>query len=73
MGERLIYLQPIMENLIKCMEDLCQIYHHVISIMTAQFPEDVFNQFVITTFEDNAFKIRGEINYEALKVIIKRL
>nr|XP_050851883.1 uncharacterized protein LOC127064609 isoform X5 [Vespula vulgaris] len=67
MGERLIYLQPIMENLIKCMEDLCQIYHHIICIMTAQFPKHVFNQFVITTFEDNAFKIHGEINYEALK------
>ncbi|KAK2583880.1 hypothetical protein KPH14_001154 [Odynerus spinipes] len=37
MGEKLIYLQPIMENLVKS-----------------------------TTFEDNAFKIRGEINYEAL-------
>ncbi|KAL2712536.1 uncharacterized protein V1478_018059 [Vespula squamosa] len=67
MGERLIYLQPIMENLIKCMEDLCQIYHHIICIMTTQFPKYVFNQIIITTFEDNAFKIRGEINYEALK------
>ncbi|XP_046821775.1 uncharacterized protein LOC124425465 [Vespa crabro] len=67
MGERLIYLQPIMENLIKSMEDLCQIYHHIISIMTAQYPKHILNQFIITTFEDNAFKIRGEINYETLK------
>ncbi|KAI4504383.1 hypothetical protein M0802_000854 [Mischocyttarus mexicanus] len=67
MGERLTYLQPIMENLIKCLEDICQIYHYIISIMIEKFPKHLFNQVVRTTFEDNVFKIRGEINYEALK------
>ncbi|XP_014604022.1 PREDICTED: uncharacterized protein LOC106786775 [Polistes canadensis] len=67
MGERLTYLQPIMENLIKCLEDICQIYHYIISIMISKFPKHLSNQIIRTTFEDNVFKIHGEINYEALK------
>lgn len=64
--EKLIYLQPIMENLIKYLEMASQIYHHIISIIKVQLPKDNFEQFVITTFEGNTFRIRGEVNYETL-------
>ncbi|XP_054000723.1 uncharacterized protein LOC128888101 isoform X1 [Hylaeus anthracinus] len=64
---RLKYLQPITENLVKCLEHASRTYYHVSLILTKILPINVFHEDLLTRFEIESFEIRGEINYQKLK------
>ncbi|XP_076170405.1 uncharacterized protein LOC143148213 [Ptiloglossa arizonensis] len=66
-ADRLKYLQPITENLVKCLEHASCTYYHVSLILKKLLPMNVFHEDLLTRFEIKSFGIRGEINYQKLK------
>ncbi|XP_076624918.1 uncharacterized protein LOC143343669 isoform X2 [Colletes latitarsis] len=66
-ASRLNYLQPIMENLVKCLEHSSYTYYCISLILTKLLPINVIQEDLLTRFEIGSFEIRGEINYQKLK------
>ncbi|XP_043250205.1 uncharacterized protein LOC122396131 isoform X2 [Colletes gigas] len=66
-ASRLNYLQPIMENLVKCLEHSSYTYYRVSLILAKLLPINVIEEDLLTRFEIESFEIRGEINYQKLK------
>lgn len=70
LGEKLQYLQPLMETLLMFMEHISCIYYQCSLSIVKLLPPDVLNEELFTKFECSSFWISGEINYQVLKVSI---
>ncbi|XP_031832053.1 uncharacterized protein LOC116426763 isoform X2 [Nomia melanderi] len=66
-ADRVKYLQPIMENVVTCLEHVSIIYYQISLILIKLLPINVPHEDLLTRFESASFKIRGEINYEKLQ------
>ena len=66
-ADRLKYLQPITENVVKYLEHASHTYYHVSVILTKLLPADALQEDPLTRFENGSFQMRGEVNYQKLK------
>ena len=66
-ADRLKYLQPITENVVKYLEHASHTYYHVSLILTKLLPADALRDDPLTRFENGSFELRGEVNYQKLK------
>ncbi|CAL7938887.1 unnamed protein product [Xylocopa violacea] len=66
---RLKYLQPLMEDLVKCLERISFAYYCVSLILIRLLPVGSYKEDLLTRFEDSSFQIYGEINYQKLKTL----
>ncbi|XP_076761480.1 uncharacterized protein LOC143429675 [Xylocopa sonorina] len=66
---RLKYLQPLMEDLVKCLESISFAYYHVSLILLRLLPIDNCKEDLLTRLEDSSFRIYGEVNYQKLKTL----
>ncbi|XP_076294531.1 uncharacterized protein LOC143215845 [Lasioglossum baleicum] len=66
-ADSLKYLQPIMENVVTCLEHISSTYYQISLILIKLLPKNVPSNNLLTTFENVLFKIHGEINYQKLQ------
>ncbi|XP_076644242.1 uncharacterized protein LOC143354221 [Halictus rubicundus] len=66
-ADGLKYLQPIMENVVTCLEHISSTYYQISLILIKLLPKNVPSNNLLTTFESGLFKIHGEINYQKLQ------
>lgn len=68
LGEKLQYLQPLTEALLRFMENISHIHYECSLLIAKLMPSDIVNGELFTKFEHNTFCTFGEINYQVLKV-----
>ncbi|XP_043282645.1 uncharacterized protein [Venturia canescens] len=64
---RLKYLQPLTETLLRSMGKIAHTYYYASSTTIELLPESVLEQDILTSFDTQAFVIEGEITYESFK------
>ncbi|XP_012229215.2 uncharacterized protein [Linepithema humile] len=67
LGEKLRYLQLLAETLTEFMENISSQYYHYSLSIAKLLPPNILNEESFTEFEDDLFKISGEVNYQVLK------
>ncbi|XP_076231563.1 uncharacterized protein LOC143177508 isoform X2 [Calliopsis andreniformis] len=65
--DRLKYFQPIMENMVKCLEHVSYTYYHVSLVLIQLVPANVLCEDLLTKFDADSFHLRGEITYHKLR------
>ncbi|XP_012140903.1 uncharacterized protein LOC100883956 isoform X3 [Megachile rotundata] len=68
-AERLRYLQPIVENIVICLEHTSYIYYSTSLILLKLLPPNVACEDLLTRLKSASLAIRGEINYQKLKTL----
>ena len=66
--DKIKYLQPITETLLKSMENVSRIYYTTSQTIVKLLPKSALFDNSMTNFKDDAFTTGGEITYESLKV-----
>ncbi|XP_029046296.1 uncharacterized protein LOC114877634 isoform X1 [Osmia bicornis bicornis] len=68
-ADRLKYLQPMVENLVNCLENASHIHYCTSLILIKLLPANVIHEHLLTKFESTSFAIKGEIHYQKLKTL----
>ncbi|XP_078040179.1 uncharacterized protein LOC144471728 [Augochlora pura] len=66
-ADSLKHLQPIMENIITCLEHVSTTYYHISLLLIKLLPKNMPYDNLLTTFETAVFEISGEIHYKKLQ------
>nr|XP_033329363.1 uncharacterized protein LOC117222029 [Megalopta genalis] len=66
-ADNLKHLQPIMENVITCLEHVSATYYQISLILIKLLPKNMPYDNLLTTFETAVFEIHGEIHYKKLQ------
>ncbi|XP_012277570.1 uncharacterized protein LOC105698147 isoform X2 [Orussus abietinus] len=66
-SQKLKYLQPLMETVLKSMQDASRLYYRTSLIIGKLLPTTIPIESLITIFDNKKFMIVGEVTYDALK------